>query len=180
MTYTWDASTTASGNQTVTACDTVTASNATVSGTVAFTAGRSISMGDGFRVASGASFSAGIDPALNGEAFLQDNNPTAEATYVARYYVDLSGLTLPDDEPFDQLIAYDGSGAEQFRVAVKRDGFSGENQVFVIARSGAGGVGTDGGQELTLPNGWHAIEVNWTAGSPGSVEICVDAAASRT
>lgn len=161
------------------ACETILAT-ADVSGTVELRAGKRIVLDDGFSVASGSSFAAVIDTALLGDAYLQDDNPEAETVYAVRYYVDATDMNLPASEQFEQFQAFDAAGRQQFRIVFKHNDITDENRIYVAARDGSGFSSTEDGHELALPDGYQAVEVNWMAGSPGSLEVCVGADANRT
>jgi len=176
-----------SSSQTFEGCSSVTASNVDVAdgANVTFRAGQTIRLGDGFSVASGASFTAAIDANLQGDAALEDRSPVGETRYVARFYVNLDAMSLPGSEQFEQFVGYDGGGQAQFRVVFKHDDGLNENRLFVEVRNDAGGfVSTEGGSELAIPSGWHAIEVDWRAANSsavndGQIVVCLDDDGSR-
>lgn len=173
-------------SQTFEACRTLTAADVDVtSGSTTFRAGESIVLGSGFSVASGASFQAVIDPAATGDGWVEDATPAAESRYVARFYVNLDSMSLPASEQLDHLTGYDAMGRLQFRVGLKHNDAMGENRLFVEVRRDDGSfLSTEDTNELAVPTGWHAIEVDWSAASSagandGAVVLCLDDDGSR-
>ncbi len=176
-----------SSTTTFEACRTLSAEDVDVTGgTTTFRAGETIVLGSGFSVGSGASFQAVIDPGATGDGFVEDSTPTSESRYVARFYVDLDSMSLPASEQFDHFAAYDALGRVQVRIGLKHNGMLGENRLFVEVRRDNGTFGsTEGMNELAVPAGWHAVEVDWTAASSagaddGAAVLCLDDDGSRT
>jgi len=177
---------TLSSSQTFEACNDITADNVDVTGgAVVFQAGESIILGSGFSVGSGASFTAAIDRGLTGDALVEDRNPTEETRYVARFYVNLDSMGLPSTEQMHHFVAYNSNGVVQFRLVFKHNGALGENRVFAEVRQDNGTFASnEGGGELEIPAGWHAVELDWTAASSnaannGGIVVCVDDDGSR-
>jgi len=168
-------------------CDTIDAANIDITGTgdVTFQAGESIAIGSGFSVASGASFVAAIDPGLTGDASLEDQSPTSETRYVARFYVNLDSMSLPSSEQLQHFVGFNNAELPQFRIGFKHNDIANEDRLFVEIRQDNGAfLTTEGSNELEVPAGWHAIEVDWTAATGvaadnGSIVICVDDDGSR-
>lgn len=175
------------GMQTFEACNSLEAADVdvTATGDVTFQAGQSITIGSGFSVASGASFAAVIDPGLTGDALLEDQSPVNETRYVARFYVNLDSMSLPASEQFQHFVGFNGGGQAQFRIGFKHNDMASENRLFVEIRQDNGVfLSTENTNELEIPAGWHAIEVDWTAATgagnnDGSVVVCVDDDGSR-
>lgn len=178
---------TLSSSQTIEACNRITADNVDVSGgaAVTFQAGETIVLGSGFSVASGASFTAAVDPGLTGDALVEDRNPTDERRYVARFYVNLDSMSLPSAEQFDHFVGYNGVGQVQFRLVFKHNNALGENRLFAEVRQDGGAFSSnEGAGELVIPAGWHAIEVDWAAATSngandGGIVVCLDDDGSR-
>jgi len=168
-----------------TACQTIT-STADVSGTVTFTAGDLITFGNGSSVASGSSFRAVVDPAIKGDAYLQDDTPSAETSFRALFAVDPTAMSLPAAERFDHFVAYDHLGAPQLRVVVLHDAPLNEDRLVLEVRLDDGSfLSTAGMFELVLPAGWSTVEVDWRAASvPGVADglaaLCVNDDGSRS
>jgi hypothetical protein len=178
---------TLSSSQTIEACNGITANNVDVGAgaDVVFQAGESISLGSGFSVAAGASFTAVVDRGLTGDALVEDRNPSNETRYVARFYVNLDSMGLPTTEQLDHFVAYNGNGLVQFRLVFKHNDALGENRVFAeIRRDDGTFASNEGGGELVIPAGWHAVELDWTAATSngandGEIVVCLDDDGSR-
>lgn len=117
-------------------------------------------------------------------AFVQSSHPNAEATYRARFYVNLRGVSMAAGNEFDFFIAY--SGADPTPPAT-----TGNALVRVVARQVGGQkvlsafVRTDGGiereipSEVVLADGWRAVEINWAKSTAagannGRLDLWVD------
>lgn len=175
------------GSQAFEACNSLTAADVDI-GTgamVTFQAGKKIALGDGFSVGSGASFTAGIDPNLIGDASVEDRNPTDETRYVARFYANLDSMSLSGSDQFDHFFGSNDAGQVQFRVVLRHNTAPAENRLFVEAREDGGSfASTEGVNEMMIPSGWHAIEVEWVAATTagandGTLVVCVDDDGSR-
>lgn len=175
------------GSQGFEACNSLSANavEVTTGATVTFQAGQQITLGNGFSVGSGATFTAGTDPNLVGDASVEDRSPTDETRYVARFYANLDSMSLPGSDQFDHFFGSNDAGQVQFRVVLRHNTAPDENRLFVEAREDSGSfVSTEGVNEMMIPSGWHAIEVDWTAASTagandGAVVVCVDDDGSR-
>lgn len=114
--------------------------------------------------------------------YVQDNSPSSEGTYRARFYVNLRLLQMQNGEEFEVFAAYSGadpapgaaSGNAVLRVTVQQT--SGQKELTAFAR-------LDSGTELeiptpiSLPSGWRAIEIDWakaTSGANGKLDLWVD------
>ena len=178
---------TLSSSQTLEACNHLTANDVDITGgaDVVFQAGETVTLGSGFSVDSGASFTAVTDPGLTGDALVEDRNPVDETRYVARFYVNLDSMSLPSTEQFEHFVGTNGAGQVQFRLVFKHNDGLGENRVFAEVRQDGGSfVSNEGVSELAIPAGWHAIEVDWTAASTsgandGGIVVCLDDDGSR-
>ena len=104
---------------------------------------------------------------------------------MARFYVKLDSMSLPASEQFQHFIGLNGSGQPQFRIVFAHNMAMNEDRVYVEARRDNGTfASTEGVNELVIPSGWHAIEVDWTAASSGgandgSLVVCLDDDGSR-
>ncbi|MEA2604234.1 MAG: hypothetical protein QOF89_5226 [Acidobacteriota bacterium] len=99
-------------------------------------------------------------------AYVQDNSPSSEGTYRARFYVNLRTLQMQSGDELDLFRAADGadpvppasSGNPVLRLVVRQAGA--QKQLSAFAR-------LDSGTELeipgaiTLPAGWRSIEIDW-------------------
>jgi len=98
--------------------------------------------------------------------FLQDNSPSAESAYRARFYVNLRTLVMTDGTGFDLFAAYDGAdptpptvaGNAVLRVSVGQA--SGKKQLTVAARLN-GGTESSTLIPIVLADGWRSIEIDW-------------------
>jgi S-layer family protein len=99
-------------------------------------------------------------------AYVQDNSPSSEGTYRARFYVNLRTLQMQNGDELDLFRTFDGadpvppatSGNAVLRLVVRQT--SGQKQLSAFAR-------LDSGTELeipgaiNLPPGWRSIEIDW-------------------
>lgn len=176
-----------SSSQTFEACDTISAADVDITGTadVTFEAGERIAFASGFSVGSSATFAAVVDRGLTGDAFVEDQSPSNETRYVARFYVNLDSMSLPSSEELDHFAGFNGSEQAQFRVVFAHNMTMNENRLFVEIRQDDGTfVSTQGVNELAIPSGWHAIEVDWIAATgpganDGTLVVCLDDDGSR-
>lgn len=174
--------------QTIEGCHTLIANDVdVVGGELTLLAGHRIAFGNGFSVGPDAGLVAGIDPALAREdAFLEDVSPASESRYVARFYVNLDSLSMSGSDRLDHLVGYGSGGEAQFRVAFEPGTSSGRHRlIFEVRQDDGSYLATEGNQELTVPSGWHAVEVDWIAASAvgagdGSMTVCLDDDGSRT
>jgi len=147
-------------------CLTLTAANVDVlsSGDVTLRAGDSIAIDNGFSVASSAQLTLAIDTALTGRAYVQDNSPSAEQLYRARFYVDLTSLTPGSADTFDHFTAYGGSGAVQFDLQLEDSGAN----IALVASARDGGSFSTVTADSSLPSTYFAVEFEWKASDTGS------------
>lgn len=147
-------------------CSTVSAGAVEVSsGTVTFRGGRQVILKNGFSVASGASFTAQIDSSLPREAFVGDHSPVAETTYSATFSAKIDNLSLGSSEEMELFTAYDSLGTPQLRVMLKFNAMLSEKRMFVEARQDNGSFASTAGNEALVSNGWHTVQINWSAAS---------------
>ena len=156
-------------------CLTLTAANVDITaGSVTFTAGDRITLQNGFSVASGADFTAALDQGMTGRAYVQDNTPSAEQLYRARFYVDLWTLSPGNGENFDHFTAYSGSGTPEFELRLDDSGTN--IALFVSARDG--GAVSSITADSSLPSSYFAVEFEWKASdtglSNGHLDVWVD------
>ena len=135
-------------------------------------AGQEIVLGDGFRVAAGASFAASIEPAVAGELFyLQDHAPSGETSYSARFALNVDALLLGAGNEVEHLAGYSGEGTEQFALTIRPQGA--DTVLGLRARKDDGTYQeTPGGSGLQLAPGWNTIAVVWRA-AEGAGELRV-------
>ncbi|MFQ5527605.1 MAG: 3-coathanger stack domain-containing protein [Thermoanaerobaculia bacterium] len=151
----------------VTACNFIRATNTTVTGTVDFTAGVRVSLGDGFETAAGADFSVGIDDTLTTLAFVTDGSPAGLATYKAAFRLSMDDISIPaiGSSFVVHLAGFGNGGRRHFEVRLKRNVLPPEDRLVLAAREDDGTVVVmPFGQEVMLPAGFNLIEVDWRAG----------------
>ena len=96
--------------------------------------------------------------------YVEDDTPTAEARYRARFYFDPNAVTLPSGEDHD-ILAGRTSTSAAFRVQVAF--VSGAYQVRAKIRDDAGADASSA--DYTLSDAAHFVEVDWAAASaPGA------------
>ncbi len=159
------------------ACLSVTADNVEVAGTGAtFRAGEAIEFGDGFRVASNASFTAVLDPFLSTDfASVDDPSPIGETVYNATFMVRVDDLVLADGDSIEHLVGYSFLGQSEFVLSLRKNP-SGQRALHLAARQDGGGmVQMTPGQELALAAGWNRIDLEWTAAAgDGALLVAVN------
>jgi hypothetical protein len=130
-------------------------------------AGSAVILGDSFAVATGAELAAGLDPTLlDGFPFVEDETPTAEDSYDARFDLNLDGATLDSVDYFELFVAYSSVGDEVFRLRVKRT--ASENRLVSAVRRDDGSYAeTQMGEERLLPAGWNNVALEWRTGVDG-------------
>jgi RHS repeat-associated protein len=163
------------GNAEFVACETLTARDDFVvssTGAVTLTAGERVVFGDGFRVESGGSLVAGVDPSLVRRAYVQDDSPESATGLKSQFYVNFDDLDLSEGDEF----VHWGAFASQ------------ENpipQVEIVVQQGAAGlvvwlaVRLDDGTEaksaaLPIPAGWNKINIDWMAAANGSASLTIN------
>ena len=160
-------------------CLTLTAADVDIlsSGDVTFQAGDSIAIDNGFSVASSAKLTLTIDKALTGRAYVQDNSPSAEQLYRARFYVDLTSLSPGSGATIDHFTAYSNSGAPQFLLRLVDNG----SNIDLVVSALNGGVFATNTASSSLPTGYFAIEFEWKAAAAdttdGHLDVWVDGSA---
>lgn len=108
-------------------------------------------------------------------AYLQENSPSSEGTYRARFYLNLRTLQMQNGEEFEVFAAYTGadpspgasSGVAAIRLIVQQTG--GQKELVASAR-------LDSGTELespavSLPSGWRAVEIEWAKATSGNGKL---------
>ena len=153
-------------------CLTLTAANVDVlsSGDVTLRAGDSIAIDNGFSVASAAKLTIAIDTALTGRAYVQDNSPSAEQLYRARFYVDLSSLSPGTLDTFDHFTAYGSGGAALFDLRLEDSGAN----IALVASARDGGSYSSVTADSSLPTSYFAVEFEWKASDAGSTNGHLD------
>ena len=160
------------------ACDTITAGNVeVVAPGSTFIAGDVITLQNGFSVASGASFTALIDPFVKLPfAYVRDDTPAAETTYNAKFYLRLDSLTLSASDEIGHFNGYSANGNPQFRI-VLRTSLS-ENRVAIFAWDDDAGALVEHSVDFLLPLGFRSVDLSWRAGSgDGEFLVSIDGAA---
>jgi len=162
-------------NGSFSACSTLEASGVEVSGAGAtFTAGSSVVLGEGFSVASGATFTAVLDPGLYRWASVRDDSPAGETNYRASFRLRVDDLVVADGDQLLHFAGYSNTGELQVGLSVKYNTALSENRLVLSAREDDGGlVETPFGSEVLLPAGWNHVEVDWIAGG-GFVRVFLD------
>jgi hypothetical protein len=166
---------TIAGPATEEGCLTLTAADVDITaGSVTFQAGDSITLQNGFSVASGANFTAAVDQGLTGRAYVQDNSPSAEKLYRARFYLDPTNLTPGSGDTFDHFTAYANSGAVQFQLRLLENG----SNIDLVVNARDGGAYSSITAESSLPSSYIAVEFEWKASdagmSNGHLDVWVD------
>jgi len=157
-------------------CLTLTAADVDVlsSGDVTFRAGDRITLQNGFSVASAANVTLAIDGALTGRAYVQDDSPSAEQLYRARFYVDLSSLSPGTLDTFDHFTAYGSGGTAQFDLRLEDSGAD----IALVASARDGVSYSSVTADSSLPSTYFAIEFEWKASdtglSNGHLDVWVD------
>lgn len=118
-------------------------------------------------------------------AYVQDNSPSADGAYRARFYINPRLLQI-SGSGFNVFAAYDGadpvppanSGNAVFRVVIQQSGA--QKQITAFARLNSGNE-----SQITAPvniaNGWRSVEVDWAKGSGnGHLNLWIDGKAQAT
>ncbi|HEY9419797.1 MAG TPA: S-layer homology domain-containing protein [Thermoanaerobaculia bacterium] len=122
-------------------------------------------------------------------SFVQSSHPSGEATYRARFYVNLRGLSMSNGDELDLFAAYDGadptpptiSGNAVVRVVVRQAG--GVKLLSAFVRTDIG-FETEIADEIPLTNGWRGVEINWARATAagannGRFDLWVDGGAPK-
>jgi hypothetical protein len=118
-------------------------------------------------------------------AYVQDNSPSADGAYRARFYVNPRLLQITGSG-FDVFAAYDGAdptppanaGNAVFRVVIQQSGA--QKQLTAFARLNSGNE-SQIAVPATLGNGWRSVEVDWAKGAGnGHLNLWVDGKAQAT
>jgi hypothetical protein len=113
-------------------------------------------------------------------AYVEDESPSGERRYRARFYLNLNGLTIGNGEEFELFTASSTDGTAQLRLLVSRA--SGQNRLRLSARRDDGTfLETPAGSETVIPREWHSVEIDWRASvspaaSDGAMAVWVDGA----
>lgn len=114
-------------------------------------------------------------------AYVQDNSPSAEGAYRARFYINARLLQVQSGGGFDLFAAYDGAdptppanaGNAALRLVVENAG-AGKKQLTAFARLNSGNE-TEIAAPVALPDGWRSIEIDWAKGAGnGHLSLWVD------
>ncbi len=109
-------------------------------------------------------------------AWVEDDHPGGTVRYRARVYVNTDALTLPAGGSAPILVAYDGGGQPVTWLELAENGGGVE-----VLGSSVDGTGTSSAGPVTLPAGWHAVELAWIGGAgDGSLELDLDGVTAAT
>jgi hypothetical protein len=123
-------------------------------------------------------FGAQVVVTSGAAAYVEDETPAGERRYRARFYVNLNGLAMGNNEEFELFTASSTDGAAQLRLLVRRSGA--QNQLRLAARRDDGTyVETPPGSETPIAREWHSVEIDWrgsssAAASDGALALWVD------
>jgi hypothetical protein len=150
-------------------------------GATTYRAGEWIALANGFSIAAGASLTCEIDSALDPDEAVDDGSPSTETLFAARFYLDADGLDLLTGERLHLLTAHSADGSLRLRVGLRQVVTGGgERRLFLeVVDDQEVTLSTEGATELTLPDGWHWMEVGWAAATfdgadDGSGYLCLD------
>lgn len=161
---------TVTGNEPFLGCNSITAGNNFVvasSGDATFTAGRRITLQNGFSVQSGGKLTAQIDPSMTAFAWVEDDSPNSENTYNARFYVNLDLLTLGGGDHLVHFVAYGASGTEQLRLVI-----TAAKELVLEVREDAGTYTST--SSVATASGWNKIDIGWEAALGATVSLNVN------
>jgi hypothetical protein len=111
-------------------------------------------------------------------AYVEDETPSGERRYRARFYVNLNGLAMGNGEEFELFTASSTDGSAQLRLLVNRSGAT--NRLRLAVRRDDGTYAeTPAGSETVIPREWHSVEIDWRASvspvaSDGALAVWVD------
>jgi hypothetical protein len=123
-------------------------------------------------------FGARVVVTSGAAAYVEDETPSGERRYRARFYVNLNSLTMGNNEEFELFTASSTDGNAQLRVLINRSGTV--NRLRVAARRDDGTYAeTAPGSETVIPREWHSVEIEWRASassvaSDGALSVWVD------
>ena len=118
-------------------------------------------------------------------AYVQDNSPSADGAYRARFYLNPRLLQI-SGSGFDVFAAYDGTdptppanaGNAVFRVTIQQSGAQKQLTAFVRLNSGNE---SQISAPVNIANGWRSVEVDWAKGAGnGHLNLWVDGKAQTT
>jgi hypothetical protein len=169
---------TVTGTEFFQGCDSVIADSdfvVTGTGDATITAGRKIVFGSGFRVESGATFTAQIDASLLPVAYVQDNSPNAETAYNLEFHVNFDGIDLDGGDELEHFTAHSADGIEQIKLIVRQNA----SLEMVLAVLEDDGALTETVPQVLQP-GWNKIVMNWTASTDATASLVVNQGAPLT
>jgi hypothetical protein len=107
--------------------------------------------------------------------YVQDNSPTNETQYHARFYFNPNGATVQTGNPQSILVGLNAANQNVFQVQTRRN--NGQYQIRAsVSRVG----GTTTTNWHTITNTHHAIEIAWQAGTSASFMLYIDGALKQT
>jgi YD repeat-containing protein len=128
------------------------------SGSVGLSAGHSIVLQDGFSVESAGSLTATLRGAATSTAFIQDDLPDSETSYMAQFWINLDELTVGSGDELEHFAAYDSHGQPWFMIVIR----SGPTMALQVWDDAA--VMRES-PEMPLDSGWNAATIGWEASS---------------
>ena len=144
---------------------------------------------NGARFSQGCGAQVSVTPGDLTPAYVQDNSPSGEPAYRARFYANLRTLQMQSGEELDLFAAYNGAdpvppanaGNAVLRLSVQQSGA----QKLLVARAL-----TDSGAEIAspayvLPASWRSIEIDWARATAagannGRLSLWIDGASRAT
>ena len=115
-------------------------------------------------------------------AYVEDESPVSEKRYRARFYVNVTGLVMPENDQFELFNGYhdindngpDAADDIEFRLSIVGSAQGRMLRVEVRKDDDSFSAVTP---ELLLEDGWHSIEIDWIADSSGKLDIWLDGVA---
>lgn len=142
------------------ACNKLSASQVQTSAITTFKSGVSIELHDQFSVATDSTFKVMMDNTLAQFSFVQDDSPSAEQVYNARFYLNPQHIVslLAINDELDIFTGYSQNGNLQFRLMLTNSG------LVVAARE------NDGAYRVATPvtitdSVWFTVTLSFKAGS---------------
>lgn len=137
-------------------------------------------------VDAGGNFNSSLNPSLESDcglevdvdgvnpAYVVDNSPGLLTSppvtqYLARFYMAQDDLALGADDELILFGGYDNASSPVFQLVLVED--SGHRKIKLIAYDNSGNPVSSMDNEVILPYGWRAVQVEWKAASgPGSAD----------
>jgi hypothetical protein len=139
--------------------------------------GVQIALEEGFSASGDLTLS--LDPSLTPYAWLRDESPFAETSYVAEFDINLDSLSMGPGDSLEHFVARNGSGETTFALVLQSDGVGGLEALLETRLDSTATVATPAGQEIALASGWRRLRLTWTAeAGTGRLELAVDGVAA--